>query len=186
MSNEYFEKMQDTFILPIYRLVGSMCKKYRQLRNLEDYKSEVILYILEKCGDIERNLYDCEDKEIIVRMLMSRTRFFLLDKIISDLKIAKTQRSTSTLYTRRDNKEYIIPDNKSTEEKALASVIDDTTESKIMCELITGFENGMDKLELLESVHVQFGISKKELLELLSKRLELKKKNREMKERSIE
>lgn len=186
MSNEYFEKIQDTFILPIYRLVGSMCKKYRQLRNLEDYKSEAILYILEKCGDIERNLYDCEDKEIIVRMLISRTRFFLLDKIISDLKIAKTQRSTITFYTRRDNKEYIIPDNKSTEEKALASVIDDTTESKIMCELITGFENGMNKLELLESVQVQFGISKKELLELLSKRLELKKKNREMKEMSIE
>lgn len=42
-----------------------------------------------------------------------------------------------------------------------------------MCELIKKF-----KTELLESIQVDFCISKEALLELLSKRVELKKKNK--------
>ena len=48
-----------------------------------------------------------------------------------------------------------------------------------MCEIIRRFENGMDKIELLESIQVDFGISKETLLGLLSKRVEMQNKNKE-------
>lgn len=153
---------------------------------MDDYKSEAILYILETCGDIEKNLYDCEDKTIIIRMLINRVRILLLQKMVGNLRVDATQRSIETFYTRRDKKEYIVPSNDNTEDKALEAVIDDTMEAKIMCQLIRKFEEGMEKQELLASVQAEFGISKETLLALLSKRLELKKKSRETKDISIQ
>lgn len=180
MSNQYFEKIYDIFIMPITRLIGVMCKKYNVLRNMEDYKSEAILYIIENCGDIEKNFFDCENKQIIVRILISRIRLLLLDRIIlHDLKVDTKQKSASHFYTRRDNKNYDIPDQKSDTEEMAISHIDISMESEIMCELIRKFELGLNKKELLESVIIKFGISQQDLLELLSKKLELKKKNRE-------
>ena len=133
MSNEFFEKMQNSFQLPIYRLVGSMSKKYRCLRYLEDYKSEALLYILEKCGDIEKNFYDCENQELITAMLLSRTRFFLLDKMVGSLKIDLSEKSTSSFYTRRDNPTFYIPDkNTNVEETVVTASIDETLEAQIM------------------------------------------------------
>lgn len=180
MSNQYFERIYDIFITPINRLIGVMCKKYNVLRNMENYKSEAILYIMENCGDIEKNFFDCENQEIIVRMLISRIRLLLLNRIIlHDLKVNTKQKSTSHFYTRRDNKNYDIPDQKSDTEEIAMSHIDTFMESEIMCDLIRKFELGLNKKELLESTIIKFGISQQDLLELLSKRLELKKKNRE-------
>lgn len=179
MSNEYFEKAYPLFAEPIKRLVGTMCKKYRMLRYIEDFESESFMYMIQNCGDIEKNFSDCKDNQTLINMIIGRLKIFLREKIINQLKISAKSKSTSLFYTRRDNKEYIIPDNNiNTEETALESVVDDTTESKVMCELIRRFENGMDKTELLESIQVDFGISKESLLGLLSKRIELKKKNK--------
>lgn len=44
----------------------------------------------------------------------------------------------------------------------------------------------MSKIEIFESIPDEFGISPKELIALLSKRLELKKKNKETEDISIE
>ena len=180
MSNQYFEKIYDTFITPINRLIGALCKRYNVVRNMEDYKSEAILYIIENCGDIEKNFFDLKDQEIILRMLIARIRLLLLDKIIlHDLKVDAKQKSTSHFYTRIDNKNFDIPDKKSDTEEMAISHIDPFMESEIMCELIRKFELGLNKKELLESVMIKFGISRQDLLELLNKRLELKKQNRE-------
>lgn len=180
MSNQYFEKMYKTFITPINRLIGVMCKKYNVLRNMEDYKSEAILHILENCGDIEKNFFDCKDEQIIVHMLISRIRILLLNKItLQDLKVDTKQKSISHFYTRRDNKNYDILDKNSNTEEVATTHIDSSMESEIMCELIRKFELGLDKKELLESVMMKFSISQEELLKLLSKRVELKKKDRE-------
>ena len=180
MSNQYFKKIYDTFITPINRLIGALCKRYNVVRNMEDYKSEAILYIIENCGDIEKNFFDLKNQEIILRMLIARIRLLLLDKIIlHDLKVDAKQKSTSHFYTRRDNKNFDIPDKKSDTEKMVISHIDPFMESEIMCELIRKFELGLNKKELLESVMIKFDISRQDLLELLNKRLELKKQNRE-------
>ena len=179
MSNEYFEGTYPLFSEPVKRLVGTLCKKYRMLRYMEDFESEAVMYMIQNCGDIEKNFSDCKDNQTLINMIIGRLKIFLREKIIDQLKISAKTKSTSHFYTRRDNKEYIIPDNNtSTEETALESVVDDATESKVMCELIRRFENGMDKTELLESIQVDFGISKEALLGLLSKRVELKKKNK--------
>lgn len=180
MSNEYFERIYNIFITPISRLIGVMCKKYNVVRNMEDYKSEAILYIMENCGDIEKNFFDCKNQEIVVNMLVARIRLLLYNKIVlHDLKFDTKQRSTSYFYTRRDNKSYDIPDKKFDTEEITMSHIEPVMESKIMYELIKKFELGFNKKELLESVIIKFGISQQDLLKLLSKRLELKKEKQE-------
>ena len=181
MSNEYFERVHPILLEPIKRLNGVMCKKYRMLSYMEDFESEAMAYMFQNFGDIEKNFSDFIDNQTLINMVIGRLKIFLREKIISELKISNMYRSTSHFYTRRDNKEYIIPDNKSNnaETIVLSSISDDTTESKIMCELIRRFENGMNKKDLLESIQVDFGISKEALLELLTKRVEYKKKNKE-------
>ena len=180
MSNKYFERTYPLFSEPVKRLVGTMCKKYKMLSHMEDFESEAIMYMFQNCGDIEKNFSDCKNNQTLINMIVGRLKIFLREKIIEQLKISSKTQSTNHFYTRRDNKEYIIPDNKSnTEEIALESVMDATTESKVMCELIRRFENGLDKTELLESIQTDFGISKEALLRLLSKRVELKKKIKE-------
>ena len=181
MSNEYFERVYPILLEPIKRLIGVMCKKYRMLSYMEDFESEAMAYMFQNFGDIEKNFLDSIDDQTLINMVIGRLKLFLRERIINELKISNMYRSTSHFYTRRDNKEYIIPDNKSNnaETIVLSSISDDTTESKIMCELIRRFENGMNKKDLLESIQVDFGISKEALLELLTKRVEQKKKNKE-------
>ena len=187
MSNEYFERTYPLFREPIKRLVVTMCKKYSMLRYIEDFESEAIIYMFQNCGDIEKNFSDCKDNQTLINMIIARLKIFLRKKIIDQLRISTKTVSTSYFYTRRNNKEYIIPDNNSnTEETVLESIIDDTTESKIMCELIRRFENGMDKTELLKSVQIEFGVSQKQLIRILSKRLKEKNMKQETEGVSIE
>lgn len=185
MSKEYFEKKYYIFAEPVKRLVGVRCKKYRMLSHMEDFESEAILYIFENCGDIEKNFLDCKDDQTLINMIIGRLNIFLCEKIIQQLKISNKFRRASHFYEKVKSKGVISKDY-NTEEKALESVIDETTESKIMCELIRKFENGMDKSELLQSIQEDFCISKEALLGLLSRRVELKKKNKETVDVSIE
>ena len=178
MSNEYFEKNYSLFMEPVKRLVGTMCKRYRMLGYMQDLESEAIMYMIQNCGDIEKNFSDCKDNQTLINMIIGRLKIFLRERIIEQLKISNKFRSASHFYEKVKSKGDIYSDNYNTEETALKSIIDDTTESKIMCELIRRFENGMDKIELLESIQTDFGISKESLLGLLSKRVELKRKNK--------
>lgn len=186
MSNEYFEKNYPIFSEPIKRLVGTMCKRYDMLRYMEDFKSDAIMYIFQNCGDIEKNFSDYKDNQTLINMIIARLKIFLRGKIIEQLKINNKFRSYNHLYEKVKSKGCISSNDYNTEEKALESVMDETTESKVMCELIRRFENGMDKTELLESIQIDFNISKKVLLELLSKRVEFKKKNKGAVDISIE
>lgn len=186
MSNEYFERAYPIFIEHVQRLIGKMCKKYGMLRYMEDIESEAIMYIIQNYGDIEKNFSSCEDNQILINMIIGRLKTFLRERIIGQLKISQRTKSTNHFYERRDNAEYIVPDTINVEEEVVSSIIDDTTESKIMSELIRRFENGMSKIEIFESIPDEFGISPKELIALLSKRLELKKKNKETEDISIE
>ena len=179
MTNEYFERNYPILSHPIKRLVGVMCKRYRVLRHMEDLESEVIMYILQNCGDLEKNFSDYIDNQTLINMIISRSKIFLREKILNQLKISNKFISASHFYEKVKSKGDISEDNYNTEEIALQSLMDEKTESEIMCELIRRFENGMTKTELLESIQVDFDISKEELLGLLSKRLQLKNKNKE-------
>lgn len=185
MSNEYFEENYSQFIEPIKRLVGSMCKHYRMLSYREDFESDAIMYLIQNCGDIEKNFSDYEDNQTLINMIIGRIKIFLREKIISQMKISNKFRSASHFYEKVKSKGVLSEDNFSVKEKTLESLVDDKTEAEIMCELIRRFENGMDKTELLESIQVDFCISKEALLGLLSKRVDLKKKNKEIKDVSI-
>lgn len=185
MSNEYFLKMQPVFDLPIKRLVGSMCKKYNQLRNIEDFTSEAFLYIFEKCGDIEKNSYDTKNKEVILYMILARVRNLMLSKLSKELKLQSKQKST--IYHNSGQKyEHIIPDtSKNIEEEAIDRVVDDSMEDNIMCELMCGFENGINKTKLLNDVQLKFNISEKELFELLKKRIKQKENSKEKNDKEL-
>ena len=185
MSNEYFEKIYPLLLEPVKRLVGTMCKKYKMLSYMEDFESEAIMYILQDCGDIEKNFLDYKDNQTLINMIICRLKNLLREKIFNQLKISNKFRSSSHFYEKVKSKTDISSDSYNTEEKAVKLVMDETTESKIMYELIRRFENGMNKVELLESIQVDFDISKETLLELLSKRVEYKKKNKETIDNSI-
>ena len=185
MSNEYFEKIYPLLLEPVKRLVGTMCKKYKMLSYMEDFESEAIMYILQDCGDIEKNFLDYKNNQTLINMIICRLKNLLREKIFNQLKISNKFRSSSHFYEKVKSKTDISSDSYNTEEKAVKLVMDETTESKIMYELIRRFENGMNKVELLESIQVDFDISKETLLELLSKRVEYKKKNKETIDNSI-
>ena len=175
MSNEYFERIYPVLEEPIKRLVGSMCKRYKRLNQMEDFESEAIMYMFQNCGDIEKNFSDCKDDQTLVNMTIARLKLYLREKIIEQLRISNKFISASHFYEKVKPKGDTLQDN-NTEEIVLESAIDETMESKVMCELIRRFEKGMEKEDLLRSVQKDFGISKEALLELLSKRVEQKKK----------
>lgn len=185
MSNEYFEKIYPLLDKPIKRLVGITCKRYKLLRDKEDFESEALLYMLQNCGDIEKNFFDCKDNQTLINMIICRLKIFLREKIVVRLRINNKFISGSHFYEKVKSKGDDLLDASDIEKETLELPIDDTTESKIMCELIRRFENGMDKVELLESLQVDFGISKETLLDLLTKRVNLKRKSKETVDVSI-
>ena len=133
MSNEYFEKIQSALKKTLERCTRFLCSKYRLLKYFEDYQSEAILYILENCGDIEKNFYDFEDPTIISYMLTSRAKFFLIPQLSNKIKLYDNQKSTSTFYPRRNNPTLVLPDKQTNvEEAALSRIPDESTEAKIM------------------------------------------------------
>lgn len=180
MSNKYFEDLYNNIELPIQRLIESICRRYGRRHISEDCKSEALLYILEKCGDIEQNFSDCDDGETAIRMIMARVKWLTTDLVLSEYRINRRLTSKDRFYirNRKDNQELDILDKQtSVEDKAIKRVMDETTEAKIMCELIRGNENGTEKEELFKQVYRKFEITEEELLLLLEDRL-IKKKDR--------
>lgn len=185
MSNQYFEKIYEKIELPINRLIGSICKQYNILRLLQEYKVESMSYVYEKCGDVELNFSNCQNENEILYILLGRVKYFLLDKISKEFKISKKQFSLNRFYSKKNtivetgvkSKEIQVADEKqNTEEIAISNVISETVEAKIMCDLIIGFENGLNKVELLDTVGKKFNVTSEQLLKLLEKRLEVKKR----------
>lgn len=182
MSNQYFESIYERIRQPIRRLVGSMLKHYGALRLLDDYSADSIVYVFENCGDIERNFSDSiQDSEIINRII-GRVKLFLLDKVMKELKLNRKVSSSATFYKHREKSELQIADDRQdTEKKVLKKELDDTIEAKIMSELIIQFENGMEKQELLDMVGRKFDVTPRQLLNLLEKRVQVKKHREGMK-----
>lgn len=186
MSNEYFERIYPLIAEPAKKLVGSMCKEYKMLNYMEEFEHEAIINMFFNWGDIEKNFTDCIDNKTLINMIIGRLKIFLNKRIFEEIRISSKFKSASHFYEKVKDKRENLTSNYNTEEVALKSVKDETFESKVMCELIRRFENGIEKTELLESIQEDFGISKEALFGLLSKRVEMKKAYKETDDVSIE
>lgn len=187
MSNRYFQMLYPKIEPAIYRLIGYICKSRNILHIAEDCRSEALIYILEKCGDIEQNFSDSDDGETAIRMILVRVKWFVRSKILEECRINKKITSKDRYYRRnsKENQMLDVQDNKAnTESLAIENVMNETTEAKIMCDLIIGNENGIERDELFNRIYRKYNVREEELLQLLENRL-MKKRDREKKAKRV-
>ncbi len=185
MSNSYFEMLYPRIEPAIYKLVGYICKSRGRLHVVEDCKSEALMYILERCGDIEQNFSDIDDGETAIRMILARAKWVIHYKALEEYRVNKKITSENRFYRRGNIRDY-IEDKKDTVEKVvIEKIIGETTEAKIMCDLIIGNENGIEKGELFDMIYRKYNIGEEELLKLLEKRLIHKRERAEQEKKAI-
>ena len=83
--SETFVNSTITIIQTIATIISrSLCSKYRKRSKIEDYTHDLILYMIENMGDLEKNLGDTDDWIEITR---KKVYVYLKYKIIQELNL---------------------------------------------------------------------------------------------------
>ncbi len=156
MSKEFVNEIIGRFEEITLQIAKSICSKYRIKQKTEDYKQELIIYIIENMGDLERNLGNTEE---LFNIIIRKTKKYCESIILSNIKIAK--RFEGFYKTSRRGKE----DNTFEVQYADESIdIESQVEEKIDRESIDVNENEMEKCINLIKKCIERGMSKSESL----------------------
>ena len=88
-----------------YEFSKTLCKRYKCTTKTEDFAGQAIIYILERCGDIEKNYEDNleETQEIIKKRIYMNIKL----KCMSELRKVKRAKSSYTIVRRKEEEKEI-------------------------------------------------------------------------------
>ena len=152
-ANKNIERINQIAI----RIAKYVCSKYRINQKTEDYKQDIIIYIIENMGDLEINLGDTDELFDIIGGKASK---YCEGTIISKLKI--NNKYEGFYKTSRRGKE----DSTFEVQYADESIdIESEVEEKLEGEIIDSSEEQMDKCINLLKIYIEKGMSKTDAIE---------------------
>lgn len=153
--NKYIEEIDSM----CSRIAVSLCKKYRIGQEWQDYKQEILVYIIENMGEFEKNFE--AGGETLKKLIRKKTIRYCEFKILEKLKIRKimrVQRFTRMSRKGKDDKEFEV-------EYADDSInIEEEVEEKIKVHSKEIDENEMDKCINLLKVYIEKGMTREEAI----------------------
>ena len=157
MSKDYVQKHIETIEKIVTEIAKSLCKKYRINQRIEDYKQDMILYIIESMGDLERNLGNSNEIfDIISKKIMRKYK----GEILQSLKIShKCQGMYRMGRIGKNDTEFEIqyPDES-------INIIKEI-EQKLETENIDSNQDRMNKCINMLKKYIEIGVSKTEAIE---------------------
>ena len=160
-STEFIQKYVNR-ITNISRVIAvKLCNNYKIASKIDDYVSDTFLYIIEKCGDLEKNYED--DEDALFRKITLRAKLAMKGKIILDNFVI---RETRTCYNTDKYGNLEVKDDKSdVENEALNRVYDEDKDiAQIKMEILKRIDMGEDVDDVLEDLSNKLGCDKNELI----------------------
>ena len=160
-STEFIQKYVNRITNISRAIAVKLCNNYKIASKIDDYASDTFLYIIEKCGDLEKNHED--DEDTLFRKITLRAKLAMKGKIILDNFVI---RETRTCYNTDKYGNLEVKDDKSdVENEALNRVYDEDKDiAQIKTEILKRIDMGEDVDDVLEDLSDKLGCDKNELI----------------------
>lgn len=160
-STEFIQKYVNRITNISRAIAVKLCNNYKIASKIDDYASDTFLYIIEKCGDLEKNHED--DEDALFRKITLRAKLAMKGKIILDNFVI---RETRTCYNTDKYGNLEVKDDKSdVENEALNRVYDEDKDiAQIKMEILKKIDMGEDVNDVLEDLSDKLGCDKNELI----------------------
>lgn len=160
-STEFIQKYVNRITNISRAIAVKLCNNYKIASKIDDYASDTFLYIIEKCGDLEKNHED--DEDTLFRKITLRAKLAMKGKIILDNFVI---RETRTCYNTDKYGNLEVKDDKSdVENEALNRVYDEDKDiAQIKMEILKRIDMGEDVDDVLEDLSDKLGCDKNELI----------------------
>ena len=167
MSKEFVEKNIEKIETVAKKMAESLCSKYRIRQKTEDYKHDMIIYIIETMGDLEKNFYNGNETFEIMRRKIKRKYEGV---ILQSLKISNKYEG---MYKKGRRSKH---DNEFEVEYSDESInIEEEVEEKIEREEINVNENQIEKcIDMLKRC-IERGMRREEALETTAENMNIDK-----------
>lgn len=152
LTEEFARKNQKMIIDFAKSLAIELCKTYQAKQHIEDYAQDTMLYIIENCGDLEKNFIN--DFDLCKGLIYTRAKAFIKGTIIMRKK-SKTISINSYYKDRKDNSLNIKDKEVDVENKAIEKIeeTEETEDKEILInQVLRHIELGESPIEAIEYV----------------------------------
>lgn len=167
-SSRFAELYSETILKYAQKISRSKCKRYGCKNLQEEFASQSTVYVLEQCGDIERNFG--EDEEIARKSVFLRMSTFIKYRCLENTKPKEIGFDRKFIY--KGSEEEINVFDKGIEDKS--QNIQDEVEERILNEIKKKLKLNPEEacIELLK-INVEAGLTREEALAKTGKMLEM-------------
>ena len=160
-STEFIQKYVNRITNISRAIAVKLCNNYKIASKIDDYASDTFLYIIEKCGDLEKNYED--DEDALFRKITLRTKLAIKGKIILDNFVIREIRTCYN--TEKNGNLEVKDDNIDVENEALNRVYDEDRDiAQIKMEIFKRIDMGEDVDDVLEDLSDRLGCDKNEII----------------------
>ena len=175
LSESFAREYQREIIDFSRSLALKFCQRYNALNNINDYAQDTMLYIIEHCGDLERNFEDNID--LCKGLIYKRAEAFIKGRILFEKK--RRTISIDSYYTDRKDNSLIVNDKtQDTEKKAIGALEKNYTESDLLARVLEYIDYGETPAEAISLVAEENNVNMENLTqsikEIYSKRAKAK------------
>lgn len=166
LSQEFARKNQNLIIDFARSLALGLCRTYQAKQHIEDYAQDTMLYIIENCGDLEKNFED--DFDLCKGLIYTRAKAFIKGIIIIGKK-AKTISADSYYKDRKDNSLSIKSQDEDVEIEVIDKVETEKDRGMLINKVLAYIENGADPIETIRKIADVNGLDFQNLIEQFRK-----------------
>ena len=162
ISREFAIRNQNLIIGFARSLAIELCVMYQAKHYIEDYAQDTMVYIIENCGDLEKNFED--DFDLCKGLIYTRAKAFIRGRILIGKK-AKTI-SVDSYYKDRKDKSLIIKDQDvNVEKEAINNLEKEEDRAYLIKKVLNYIESGLTPLEAIKKITEKYGLEFEDLIE---------------------
>lgn len=166
LTEEFARKNQNLIIDFARSLSVDLCRTYQAKQHIDDYAQDTMLYIIENCGDLEKNFDDNFD--LCKGLIYKRAKAFIKGRIIVGKK-ARTISIDSYYKDRKDNSLSIKDKDEDVEIKAIDKVENLKDSEMLINKVLVYIENGENPIESIKHIADKNGLDFQNLIEQFRK-----------------
>ena len=156
IENSYLEKYNKMLENIVGTVINGINKKYGAYYLEEDIKSDMLIYMINNCGDIILNFE--HDLELMERMLWVRVRKYGQIKYLEEIK--KDIKKAELIEEKMESKTNFVIDYKDLD------IMEDKIDEEYLTEILKIYlDQGYDKETIIEKISKKFSIQKEDILD---------------------
>lgn len=163
ITKEFARKHQKLIIDFSRSLAVELCRKYQAQRHIDDYAQDTMMYIIEHCGDLEKN-FDVDFENWCKGLIYVRAKVYLVGRILQNKKIRT--KSIETYFNRKGDNEALIVKDEDEEQRRKENIQNDFSDRpELIRQVLEHIKDGFNPNIAIKNIAEAYGIEEDELLD---------------------